>query len=87
MAIRFIVTVCDYNLKDVFFKTVRQRRFRRLDQARRYEAKFYRKAMRKPDARGTIERFGAVVNNQRAVVNNGFAWNPYRTITITAKDV
>lgn len=62
MTIRYIVTVCDYNLPNgEFMKTVRCRQFRNLASARRYETKFYKKAMRKPGRQGQIHRWGSTV--------------------------
>lgn len=91
MSIRYIVAVCDYNLPDgTFMKTVRRRQFRNLAAARRYEAKFYRKALRKPGPEnkqctgrrhGKIERWGSIVN----IGPVWAGWNPARTITITCK--
>lgn len=85
MKLRYIVTVCDYGVQGLFMKTVRQRRFRNLAAARRYETKFYNKAMRKPHSRGEICQWGSVTHNgnREAVVHKGREWNPSRTITIT----
>ena len=85
---RFIVTVCDYDVQGIFCQVVRRRTFRRLDAARRYETKFYRKAMRKPGRRGSIARWGSTIQNfinggNFSNVHQGEGFNPVRTITIT----
>ena len=79
MARPYIVTVADFGVQGTYMKTVRQRRFRRLDAARRYEVKFYKKAMRRAGARGSIERWGSVANNAR--VKDGDLLTRYITIT------
>ena len=92
MSMRYIVTVQDYHTSDGYFaKTVRQRHFRKLAAARRYETKFYRKARRKaPQGWGKIERWGSsahnFVNGANGSQVHGFhGWDPIRTITITCK--
>lgn len=80
MARPYIVTVADFGVQETYMKTVRQRRFRRLDAARRYETKFYKKAMRRPGATGTIERWGSVANNAK-VKDSDSLMTRYITIT------
>jgi len=91
MSIRYIVSVMDFNVEGHHAIFSRIRSFRKLDIARRYEAKFYKKAMRKPGRIGRIERWGSGVHN---FVNGGnFSevrdpakhYDPVRLITITCK--
>lgn len=91
MSPKFIVTVQDYHVCGYFAMTVRQRRFRNLAAARRYETKFYKKARRRaPHGWGRIERWGSTVHNfinggNFSQVHEHPGWNPTRTITITCR--
>lgn len=93
MSIRFIVTVTDYDVHGYFSKAVRVRRFRNLAIARRYEAKFYRKALRKPNRIGRVMNFGSDVHHfinganfadVRSTEDARFM-HPVRMITITCR--
>lgn len=88
MSIRFIVTVMDFNVQGRYAMTVRVRKFRNLAIARHYEAKFYKKARRKPNTIGKIENWGSNVKNfvnggNYAIVRQAESADFVRTITIT----
>lgn len=91
MTLRFIVSVQDYHVCACFAKTVRQRAFRNLAAARRYEAKFYKKARRKaPQGWGKIDHWGSTAHNfvnggNGSTIHEFAGWNPTRTITITCR--
>lgn len=82
----------NYDVHGYFSKAVRVRRFRNLAIARRYEAKFYRKALRKPNRIGRIQNWGSDVHhfvnggNFAKVRTDDALYNPVRTITITCED-
>lgn len=91
MRLRYVVTVADFGVMGQYMATVRQRRFRNLAFARRYELKFYKKAMRAPNRKGRIENWGSGVHfvnngNFAEVRTNDNFYNPVRTITITCEN-
>ena len=93
MKLRFIVAVADFDVQGLYMKTVRVREFRNLAIARRYEAKFYRKALSTPNRIGRIQNWGSDVHNfvnganfadVRSTEDASFM-HPVRTITITCR--
>ena len=90
MSIRYIVSVVDFNVQGRYAMAVRVRKFRNLAVARRYEAKFYKKARRKPNTIGKIENWGSNVKNfvnggNYAIVRQAENADYVRTITITCR--
>ena len=90
MRLRYVVTVTDFGVMGQYMATVRQRRFRNLAFARRYELKFYKKAMRTPNRKGRIENWGSGIHfvnggNFAKVCTDDALYNPVRTITITCE--
>lgn len=76
--IRYVVTVDDVGPPHLTLKTVRRRRFRHLDAARRYEGRMCRKAMKREGVRTQINNWGSVVHRA--------SWyDPVRLVTITCE--
>lgn len=91
MSIRYTVSVVDFNVQGRYAMAVRVRKFRNLAIARRYEAKFYKKARRRPNTIGKIENWGSTVHNFMNGANYAEVrtadkfYDPMRTITITCR--
>ena len=78
MNVKYILTVCDYEVCGFFMKTVRTYRSSSLSAIRHKATKLANKARKTPSHREITGLWGREVHN-------GPSFHPIRTLTITAK--